>query len=137
MTSDNPAHSVSREGLKILVVDDEDMIRDVTTAMLEELGYQFLSVASGEEALEVFRRESDHIGVVLLDQVMPGMDGASVFKELRNLRPDVKVLLASGFSQQEVSDRFSGLGLNGFIPKPYTLKNLESELSRVLDGIEG
>lgn len=118
--------------VKVLVVDDEDMIRDVSTAMLEELGYETLAAASGEEAVELFRRESVNIDLVLLDQVMPGMDGVTVFKELRLIRQDIKVLLASGFSQQEVSERFSGLGLNGFLPKPYTLKDLTEELSRVL-----
>jgi CheY-like chemotaxis protein len=67
---------------------------------------------------------------------MPGMDGVTVLKELRQICPDVKVLLASGFSQQEVSNRFKGLGLNGFIPKPYTLKNLSEELGRVLKGVQ-
>jgi PAS domain S-box-containing protein len=120
--------------VKVLVVDDEEMIRTVSTAMLEELGYETLAAASGEEALELLRREGDSIGVVLLDQVMPGMDGGTLLKELRSIRPDIKVLLASGFSQQEVSERFSGMGLNGFIPKPYSLKNLTAELSRVLKG---
>ncbi len=124
---------IGRSG-KVLVVDDEDMIRAVSTAMLKELGFETLAAASGEEALALFREMGDSIDVVLLDQVMPGMDGVTVFKELRTLRPDIKVLLASGFSQQEVSERFSGLGLYGFLPKPYTLKNLTAELSQVLMG---
>lgn len=130
--------SVSKEpighSIRVLLVDDEDMIRTVTAAMLEELGFEAVVAASGEEALALFRREGDSIGIVLLDQVMPGMDGVTVFKELHRIRPDIKVLLASGFSQQEVSDRFRGLGLDGFLPKPYTLNNLTVELSRVLNG---
>ena len=118
----------------VLVVDDEDMIRAVTVAMLEELGFATMAAAGGEEALTLFREAGDSIDVVLLDQVMPDMDGVTAFKELRRITPDIKVLLASGFSQQEVSDRFRGLGLNGFLPKPYTLKNLSEELSRVLKG---
>jgi CheY-like chemotaxis protein len=118
----------------VLVVDDEDMIRAVTVAMLEELGFATVAAAGGEEALTFFRKAGDSIDVVLLDQVMPDMDGVTVFKELRRITPDIKVILASGFSQQEVSDRFRGLGLNGFLPKPYTLKNLSEELSRVLKG---
>lgn len=116
----------------VLVIDDEDMIRTVSVAMLKELGFETLAAASGEEALALVREKGDGIGAVLLDQVMPGMDGVAVFKELRTLRPGIAVLLASGFSQQEVSERFSGLGLNGFLTKPYTLKNLTEELSRVL-----
>ena len=118
--------------LKVLVVDDEEIIRAVTVSMLDELGYETLVAESGDEALKIFRREGASINVVLLDQVMPGMDGVTVFKELRSIQPGIKVLLASGFSQQEVSERFRGLGLNGFIQKPYALKSLEAELSRVL-----
>ena len=118
--------------IKILVVDDEDMIRNVSTAMLEELGFETVAADSGEEALRLFGLEGDGIDIVLLDQVMPGMDGVVVFKGLRRIRPDIKVILASGFSQQEVSERFRGLGLNGFLPKPYSIKNLTEELSRVL-----
>jgi PAS domain S-box-containing protein len=117
---------------RVLVVDDEEMIRGVTIAMLEELGFEALAAASGEEALTLFCRESGNIDVVLLDQVMPDMDGVSVFKELRRIRPDIKVLLASGFSRQEVAERFSGLGLNGFLQKPYTLNILTEELTRLL-----
>jgi CheY-like chemotaxis protein len=103
--------------------------------MLEELGFATVAASSGEEALALFRKSGNSFDVVLLDQVMPGMDGVTVFKELRRLRPDIKVLLASGFSQQEVSERFKGLGLNGFIPKPYTLANLTKELAHVLNGV--
>lgn len=118
--------------IKVLVVDDEHMIRDISVAMLEELGFETLAAASGEEALTLFRRECGGIALVLLDQVMPGMDGVTVFKELRSIQPDIKVLLASGFSHKEVAERFKGMGLNGFIPKPYTLKNLAAELSLIL-----
>ncbi len=119
--------------LKVLVVDDEDMVRDVSTSMFDELGFETLVAASGEEALGIFRKESNCIDVVLLDQVMPNMDGVTVFKELRKVQPGIKVLLASGFSQQEVSERFKGLGLTGFIQKPYTLESLTTELKRILN----
>ncbi|MFA7404093.1 MAG: transporter substrate-binding domain-containing protein [Pelobacteraceae bacterium] len=121
--------------VKILVIDDEEMVRSVSSSMLEELGFSTVAASSGEEALALFRKSGNSFDVVLLDQVMPGMDGVTVFKELRHIRPDIKVLLASGFSQQEVSERFKGLGLNGFIPKPYTLANLTKELAHVLNGV--
>jgi YesN/AraC family two-component response regulator len=103
--------------------------------MLKELGFEAIAVASGEEALDVFRLEHESISLVLLDQVMPGMDGVAVFKELRSIKPDIKVVIASGFSQMELSERFKGLELNGFLPKPYTLRDLEAELSQVMSGL--
>jgi CheY-like chemotaxis protein len=134
--SDNGPEQRIGRSLRVLVVDDEEMIRDISAAMLAELGFEALTAAGGEEALALFQENGGSIDIVLLDQIMPGMDGVSVFKELRRLRPDITVLLASGFSHQEVAERFKGLGLNGFIPKPYTLKSLATELSRVLEGAD-
>jgi CheY-like chemotaxis protein len=116
----------------ILVVDDEEMIRAVCVALIEELGFEALEAADGEEALRIYREQGRRIDLVLLDQVMPGMDGVAVFKELRRIRPDAKVLLASGYSEQEVSERFKGLELDGSIQKPFTLTALADELRRVL-----
>jgi DNA-binding NtrC family response regulator len=106
------------------------MIREVTVAMLHELGYESLTAADGREALRIFREQGEKIGLVLLDQIMPGMDGVQVFKELRFIRPDITVLLASGYSELEMAERFKGLGLSGFIQKPYNLEQLADEIRR-------
>jgi PAS domain S-box-containing protein len=116
----------------ILIVDDEEMIRTLSVAMLEAFGYDTLVATDGERALEIFASEGSRISLVLLDQSMPTMDGLAVFKELRRIRPEIKVLLASGFSEQEVSARYQGLGLNGFIQKPFNVKHLSEEVQRVL-----
>jgi len=116
----------------ILVVDDEEMIRTLSSAMLEAFGFDTLVAADGQQALEIFRAEESRVTLVLLDQSMPIMDGLTVFNELRLIRGDIKVLLASGYSQQEVSARFKGLDLNGFIQKPYTVKALSEAVERVL-----
>lgn len=132
--SSDSATAVDHGRRLILVVDDEDMIRVVCVAMLEELGFEALSAATGEEALRIFSEQGDKIDLVLLDQVMPEMDGVTVFNQMRRIRPEIRVLLASGFSEQEVADRFKGLGLNGFIPKPFDLQQLSGVLRRVLEG---
>jgi len=124
--------TVSTSAGAILIVDDEEMIRGVCFDLIEELGFEALVAGDGEEALRIFREHGNRICLVLLDQVMPGMDGVSVFKELRCIRPDIKVLLASGYSEQEVSERFIGLGLDGFIQKPFSLDSLSDELRRML-----
>jgi PAS domain S-box-containing protein len=116
----------------ILIVDDEEMIRSVSTAMLGECGFETIEAADGEEALRIFREQGDRIDLVLLDACMPQMDGLMVFKELRRIRPEIKVLLATGYSKQQVAAQFSGLGLNGFIQKPFTLDRLSDGVRRVL-----
>jgi len=116
----------------ILIVDDEEMIRVVCVEMMEILGFRTLVAADGEEALRVFEEQSDRIGLVLLDQSMPGMDGVTVFQNLKKTKPDIKVLLASGFSREEISERFTGLGLSGFIQKPFNLNSLSGEVQRLM-----
>ncbi|MFZ4857886.1 MAG: response regulator [Desulfuromonadaceae bacterium] len=116
----------------VLIVDDEEMIREVCTAMFGELGFEAVTASGGEEALRIFRKQGERINLVLLDYCMPGMDSITVFRELRIIRPDIPVLLASGYSEEEVTERFKGLGLNGFIQKPFNLERLEGEVKRVL-----
>jgi PAS domain S-box-containing protein len=121
----------SRSGT-ILVVDDEAMVRNPCQAMLEHLGFRVLAAADGQEAVEVFGAHADQIACVVLDLTMPRMDGVTAFRELRRLRPDVKVLLASGYNEQEATQRFVGQGLAGFIQKPYRLQDLEEKIEWVL-----
>ena len=115
----------------VLIVDDEEMILEVCTAMLGALDFETVTANDGEEAIRIFRERSERINLVLLDYCMPGMDGIAVFKELRKIRPDIPVLLASGYSEEEIAERFNGLGLNGFIQKPFNLKRLVDEVKRV------
>ncbi len=117
----------------VLIVDDEEMIREVCTAMFGELGIEAFTANGGEEALRIFREQGERIKLVLLDYSMPGMDGIAVFGELRKISPDIPVLLASGYSAEEVAERFKGVGLNGFIQKPFNLKRLGDEVKRVLE----
>jgi signal transduction histidine kinase len=116
----------------ILIIDDEQIIRDVCQVMLEELGYNTLVAAKGEEGIRIFRELGDIIRLVILDLSMPGMDGVAVFEELNKIRPEIPVLLSSGYSKEELSDRFKGLSPNGFIQKPFKMTGLDSELRRVL-----
>ena len=130
-TYDTLAESCPHPGA-ILVVDDEEIVREVSVDMMEALGFETLVATDGEEAVIIFSEQTDRIGLVLLDQSMPGMDGVTVFQKLREINPDIKVLLASGYSKEEVSERFRGLGLSGFIQKPFNMNSLSSEVKRVL-----
>jgi CheY-like chemotaxis protein len=121
------------QGKVVLLVDDEEMVRDVCKKMLEFLGYTVITAADGFEGLEAFRRHGDDIGCVVLDLSMPNMDGLTAFKEIMSLRSDARVVLSSGFSEKVATGRFAAEGLAGFIQKPYELEKLQEVLSRALD----
>ncbi|MEN6374503.1 MAG: PAS domain S-box protein [Smithella sp.] len=119
-------------GGTILVVDDDPLVRDVASDMLIQLGFQVLTANNGREGLEVFKTHGNEVSFIILDLTMPEMGGEEAFLELRKLRQDVKVILSSGYNEQDVTQRFVGKGLAGFIQKPYTLAGLRSALNRAL-----
>ncbi|QYM79486.1 response regulator [Horticoccus luteus] len=116
----------------ILVVDDEEPVRLVLTDLLRSLGFESEQAEHGRRGLEIFRAHPGRFAAVLLDLTMPEMDGEETFRQLRALDPAVKVLLMSGFNQQEAVHRFVGKGLAGFVQKPFSLDTLCAELRRVL-----
>lgn len=113
----------------VLVVDDEPPVRDVCRAMVESLGMQALTAANGEEAIAVFRREADHISHVILDLSMPHMDGMTAFRELSRIKQAARIILSSGYDEQDYVRHLSGGGLAGFIRKPYTISDLRAVLA--------
>jgi CheY-like chemotaxis protein len=117
----------------ILVVDDEPTVREICAEYAEQLGYRALSAADGKGALALYREHGHDIACVLLDLTMPQMDGLSTFRELRRMRPDVKVILCSGYDEQDAVRRFAREGLSGFLHKPYLLHELEARLDEALD----
>jgi len=117
----------------VLIADDENAVRTVGRKMLERLGFSVLAAVDGCEALELFRKHADEIVCVLLDLTMPHMDGAETFRELRRLRPDVAVLLCSGFDEHVATQSFAGEGLAGFLQKPYNMAELRKKLLVMLD----
>jgi len=122
----------SRGAGLVLLVDDEETVRAVARAMLEKLGFRVLTARDGVEAVEIFRLQSQTITCVVLDLTMPRMDGEETFRRLRQLRPGVPVVISSGYNEQEVTQRFVGQGLAGFIQKPYDIKCLQETLEKVL-----
>ncbi len=118
----------------VLVVDDEQVMRTVAKAALERYGYHVLLATNGVEALEVFRQAAAEIAVVLLDLTMPLMSGEETLEKLRALRPDVPVLMSSGYNQIEVIRRFTGQAPAGFLGKPYTAAELAAKVKSVWPG---
>jgi PAS domain S-box-containing protein len=120
----------------VLIVDDEDDVRQICSAMVGLIGYRTLTAEDGQEAVEVFRNHVKEVACVILDMTMPKMDGYTTFQTLRQIRPDINVIISSGYNEQDVTQRFTGLGLAGFIQKPYRRQQLQDELKRVMAGGE-
>lgn len=116
---------------RVLLVDDEETIRGIGAEMLKELGFTTLTADDGREALKAFAAYPD-IVFVILDLTMPHMDGEQCFRELRRLNPDVKVIMSSGYNEQEITQKFVGKGLAGFVQKPYNLSVLKEAIRQVV-----
>lgn len=117
----------------ILIADDDESVRRVGQSILERLGFTVLIARDGQEALSVFAEHAADIVCTLLDLTMPHMDGEAAFREIKHLNPDAKVILCSGYNEQDATRHFVGKGLAGFIHKPYEMKNLRSTLRAILD----
>jgi CheY-like chemotaxis protein len=119
----------------ILLVDDEAIIIDVSKRMLEKLGYKIVIARSGREAIEIYKDNRTKIHIVILDMIMPGTGGSEAYDKLKEINPDIKVLLSSGYSisgkAQEILDR----GCNGFIQKPFDMKQLSQKIRDILDKV--
>ena len=116
-----------------LVVDDERAVRTMAARMLGDVGFDVLTACNGREAVEIFEAHADEIVAVLLDLTMPEMSGEETFDALRGIRPDVPVLLCSGYAEQDAAARFAGKGLSGFLHKPFNFDAMVAHLHRVLD----
>jgi two-component system cell cycle sensor histidine kinase/response regulator CckA len=117
----------------ILLVDDEPMIIDVGKQMLEKVGYDVITAKSGREAVQIFSKHSEHIHLVILDMIMPGMDGSKTFDQLRDINPSIPVLLSSGYSLNGRANKIIKKGCNGFIQKPFPIEQLSEKIKQILD----
>jgi CheY-like chemotaxis protein/nitrogen-specific signal transduction histidine kinase len=116
----------------ILLVDDEEAFLEVGRELLEALGYSVIVATNGKEAVEIFEKNLKIIGLVLLDIVMPIMDGGEAFDRLRKIDPTVKVLLASGYSRDGEAKDILARGCNGFIQKPFRMSELSQKLTEII-----
>lgn len=118
---------------RILLVEDEDTVREVTRKLLEKLGYRVVTARDAEEGIEIFEGEGDSIDAVVTDVVMPGLTGIQMAGRLRELRPGLKVLFVSGYASRDVGESPEEPP-EPFLPKPFTLNELAESLRAVLDG---
>jgi PAS domain S-box-containing protein len=115
----------------VLVVDDEETVRVTTARMLEATGFSTRLADNGRTGVEEYMLDPDAFTLVMLDLTMPHMDGDEAFRAIRELRPDARVLLMSGFNEQEAIARFTGAGLAGFLQKPFTFPALREKLQEI------
>jgi signal transduction histidine kinase/ActR/RegA family two-component response regulator len=133
MQKNTKPQEIQKGNETILLVDDEDMVIDATSEMLETLGYSVNVARSGEEAILFCRKNNDKIDLVILDIVMPAMNGVEAYGILKKINPQIKVLLSSGYSVNESVTKMLDNGCQGFIQKPFNLTQLSQKVREVLD----
>ena len=110
----------------VLLVDDEPMILNTASHMLAKLGYTVFQAASGKEALALYREKQSAIDLVILDMIMPGITGSQMLKLLKEMNPEVRIILSSGYSLQGDVQALMEMGCRGFIQKPYNFVELSN-----------
>jgi two-component system cell cycle sensor histidine kinase/response regulator CckA len=117
----------------LLLVDDEAILLEVSQEMLEMMGYTVYTAGGGKEAMEIFKAHRDVIDIVILDMIMPDMDGGETYDKLKQINPNVKVLLSSGYSIDSQASEILKRGCDGFIQKPFEITDLSRKLRDILD----
>ena len=116
----------------VLLIDDEEVIREIGTDMLQTLGLECLTAGNGDEGIQIFKERMDKIDAVILDVEMPGTPGDQVFETLLSIKPDVKILLASGYGKDYLEANVFKEKIEFFMPKPFQLKQLANKLGQIL-----
>ncbi len=120
------------QGETILFVEDNDLMREIGSQILEDLGYQVLSASNGAEALKIFK-ETDHIDLIFTDVVMPDIGGAALLREIRNTGSDIKAVAVTGHVLAEDVDQLREAGVISIIHKPYDVDILADAVREALD----
>jgi two-component system cell cycle sensor histidine kinase/response regulator CckA len=117
----------------ILVVDDEAVIRNLAKNILTREGFEVMVAEGGRQACEVFEKQKEKIDLVILDLIMPGMDGKETYRRIAEVSPDVPVIFVTGYTANMPSPETLSEGKTGFVQKPYDIDALIKEVERVLD----
>lgn len=134
--SEAAGRTLSARPRRILVVDDEPAARVLAHRVFSEAGFEVITIQSGFECLERFRKQPHRFDLILLDLSMPFMDGEETFRRLRVIHPDVVVLLSTGFMAQERVDRMLAAGMAGFIRKPHRPDELLARVQAILEDVK-
>lgn len=123
---------MSSDQKTILVIDDDQVIRESIVEIMELMGYAALEAENGEAGIALYHENGDQIGLVFLDLTMPGMSGDLVLAELHRINPEAKVILMSGYNQVETVKRFAHLNMNGFMKKPFDIDTIMTYVTEML-----
>ncbi len=121
------------EPARILIIDDEEVVRRTFRAVLQQAGYTVLIANGGKSGVEIYRKDHAEIDLVLLDMSMPGKPGVQILQEIRSIDPEVPVAIASGYSEQEVARQFDTVSISGFVQKPFTSDRLLKKTAAILN----
>lgn len=122
----------AKENYRVLVVEDEEIIRDLIEEVLDIKGYDTIMAEDGIEGLELFEKNCQQIDLVILDIIMPGMDGRELYKRIKTIKPDIKVIITSGYNKSNVKEELLKCGADGFLPKPFNIDNVIELLQNIL-----
>ena len=125
--------SLSNNDKLILIIDDEETVRDLVIEILEKRGYKTIFAENGKQGLEMFKKRYQDIDAVILDMSMPVMSGKEVYLEMIKIKPNIKTIIASGFGQDDRVLETMELGISAFIQKPFGMKDLLKILKETLD----
>ena len=117
----------------ILVVDDEEMVLKSCERLLKRLNYRVLTAQNGLKAMEIYREHGNDVDLVMLDMLMPDMSGGVIFEKLKEMNPDIKVLLSSGYSLNEQARDILSRGCRGFIQKPFDIGELSKKIIEIIN----
>jgi CheY-like chemotaxis protein len=118
---------------RILVIDDEKMLIELHQEMLASLGYEAVAQTSSLEALKIFQAQPDKFDLVITDQTMPHMTGMQLSQEIIRIRPDIPIILCTGYSEKVSEEKIKGMGINELLMKPINLRHLAEAVRKVLD----
>ena len=116
-----------------MLVDDEEIVINVSREMLDSMGYNVIIAKGGKEALEIFKKDKDKIALVILDMIMPDLGGSQVYDVLKEIKPDIKVLLSSGYSIDGQASEIMSRDCDGFIQKPFNMIQLSKRIRKIFD----
>jgi len=117
---------------RVLIIDDEEVIRDLLMDVIEEAGHEPVCAENGNVGLNLYKNNPAEFGLVILDIILPGMDGKEVFYKIKEINSEAKIMIISGFSKSEVMDELFISGIAGYIAKPFSIPELNDMMKKLL-----